>query len=472
VKYPVVKLMTAAMISAASLSAMASSNLLTGPQLTLGNVSSAQTLLSINSNPAAAQLVLNKKKSFRWSYVSGFALGVEFADIDNVLDEYNLLSDELDDIESFGGATEDDIVDIADQFNGFLTGLGDEPVLMFDAEVHAPGFPLVFRSELLKGVVSLDVLGSVSAGGRIIGDSIEAQLGDGGDFEASTNTALSVFYGTFASATLGYSHDFGNPFSALDDAQKLHLDRLKGRLLVGGSLNVYKATIAAQLEGLVVESDGDDDDDEAIDSILDISEANEADSTSIGLDLGVLWVAEHYQLGMTWRNINEPEFDFPDPSSNCAVRTGSDLANCELAMALETSRGIEFRDTFTMASQISVEAAMTSSNKHWVLASGFDLNEVESLSGNESQWLSASASYYSDSYWVPSARLGYRKNLVGSELSLAGVGLTLFGGVTLDLAVALESIDIGGDEDDEGELDEGDSVPRAAYLSLGFEHKF
>ena len=460
----------AAAMSAAPFSVVASPALLSGPQSTLGNVSSRQSLLSVNANPAAGQLVLHKKRKIRWSYVHGPVLGFELGDIDNVLDEYDLLSDELDVLDENDLSSEEEITALANQFDDFLLGLSSDPVLSVDGNVHAPGLPLVFRSEMLKGVIAIDFAYSLGAGAQLIGDTIEAvEDGDGG-FEADTNTALNVFLATVVTTSVGYSYDLGNPFSGTKDNEKWSFERLDGRLLVGGTLNLYNVTMATALEG-ILNVDEEDEDDDVSDSVLD-SDENEEDSTALGLDLGALWVADNYQVGMTWSNINEPDFDKPDPSSNCTAKTGSDFSNCVLATELEASGRIDFNGSFTMESQLSIEGALTHSNKHWVVASALDLNEVEGLSGGDHQWLSVSASYFSDSIWVPSARLGYRVNLAGSELSYAGFGLTLFGGVNLDLGVALESIDTGGDETEEGELDDGDSIPRSAYVSLGVEHRF
>lgn len=459
----------AAALGAASFSVIASPALLTGPQATLGGVSSPQTLLSVNVNPAAGQLVLQEKSSFRWSYLNGPALGFELADIDNVVDEYDLLSEEIDVLDAQNSITVGEVEALADQFDDFLLGLSDDPVFLMDAEIHLPGLPLVFRSESLKGVVSIDASVNASAGVQIIGDTIRAEI-SGTDVEVDTNTALRVFLGTLVTTSVGYSHDLGNPFGEVKSDDKFHLGDLQGRLLVGGKLNLYKVTLVSQIEGIL--NDDEEDEEDFSDSVFDSSEENEDESSNFGLDLGALWVADYYQVGMTWKNINEPDFDVPDPSSDCAARSGSDFANCVLAGELEAAGRVDFDSSFTMENQLTAEVAMTSQNKHWVLASAFDLNEVESISGNENQWLSLSASYFSDSGWIPSARLGFRQNLAGSELSFAGAGVTLFGGINVDVGMALESIDIDGEENEEGELDDGDSIPRALYISVGVEHKF
>ncbi|PCI42937.1 MAG: hypothetical protein COB51_12205, partial [Moraxellaceae bacterium] len=234
-KYRLGVAFAAAVMSAASISVVASPALLSGPQSTLGNVSSTQSLLSVNSNPAAGQLVLHKKKKMRWSYLHGPVLGVELGDIDNVLDEYDLLSDELDEFEDEDNTTQAQIEALAEQFDDFLLGLSDDPVLSVDANMHAPGLPLVFRSETLKGVIAIDLAYSLGAGAQLIGDNIEA-VNEGADgFAADTNTALNVFLGTVVTTSVGYSYDFGNPFSTMKNSEKWNLDRLDGRLLVGGT---------------------------------------------------------------------------------------------------------------------------------------------------------------------------------------------------------------------------------------------
>ena len=42
-----------------------------GAQLTLGKLSNQHSLNSVTHNPAAGELVLDKNKNYRWSYING-----------------------------------------------------------------------------------------------------------------------------------------------------------------------------------------------------------------------------------------------------------------------------------------------------------------------------------------------------------------------------------------------------------------
>src|SRR5690606_41687238 len=74
---------------------------------------------------------------------------------------------------------------------------------------------------------------------------------------------------------------------------------------------------------------------------------------------------------------------------------------------------------------------------------------------------SSDLTYFADSYLIPNARIGIRKNLAGSELTYLNLGTTLFGVANLDLGYSLDSTEI-----------DGSSTPRGLAISFGFEEKF
>lgn len=96
-----------------------------------------------------------------------------------------------------------------------------------------------------------------------------------------------------------------------------------------------------------------------------------------------------------------------------------------------------------------------------LLAASYELNEVADLVGDEYQWATVSTSYYSNSSFIPAVRLGYKKNMAGSELSYAMLGATLFKRLNLDLAYGLDTVEI-----------DGDKQPRSLYFSAGIESAF
>jgi hypothetical protein len=78
--------------------------------------------------------------------------------------------------------------------------------------------------------------------------------------------------------------------------------------------------------------------------------------------------------------------------------------------------------------------------------------------GDRFQWLTVSGGFSTDSWWIPSARIGYRQNLAGTELGYVSIGATLFKYVNIDIASALDTVKI-----------DGDKLPQGLMGSIGFE---
>jgi len=98
---------------------------------------------------------------------------------------------------------------------------------------------------------------------------------------------------------------------------------------------------------------------------------------------------------------------------------------------------------------------------NFLVSSSLELATYDDIVGTENQWFHVSTAYYPDSYWWPAARIGYQKNLAGQKLSSASLGFTFFGTMTLDLNMALEDVEA-----------DGESAPRSAGFSIGFQEKF
>jgi hypothetical protein len=78
--------------------------------------------------------------------------------------------------------------------------------------------------------------------------------------------------------------------------------------------------------------------------------------------------------------------------------------------------------------------------------------------GDRFQWLTMSMGFTTDSWWIPGGRIGYRKNLTGTELGYLGVGITAFRIVNFDIASALDTVSI-----------DGEKLPQGLMLSIGFQ---
>ena len=184
---------------------------------------------------------------------------------------------------------------------------------------------------------------------------------------------------------------------------------------------------------------------ELFDSIRD----NEfEDDQGFGLDLGVLWVGSGYRLGATVTNVNQPKFEYPSVDL-------STYSDSEIIRLLENDR------IYIKERQLKLEASFFSPNGRWTFNLGLDANDLEDPVGDEFQWFTASAGYATDSWWLPGVRFGYRENLVGTELSYLGVGVTAFRVVNIDLASAFDTVEIDGED-----------LPQGLLVSIGVDISF
>ncbi len=211
-----------------------------------------------------------------------------------------------------------------------------------------------------------------------------------------------------------------------------------GSLFFGARANIY----LKQLSRLSVRFGDITDSEELFEAIRD---ADFRTDEGLGLDLGVLWVADNYQLGAHVTNINEPEFRFPD-------------VNLE---PYSSERAIQFleRDAlYTLDRQLKLEASIFTDDRRWSAHLGYDVDPVTEPMGDRFQWLTLSGGFTTDSWWIPSARIGYRQNLAGTELGYVSIGATLFKYVNIDIASALDTVKI-----------DGQTLPQGLMGSIGVE---
>ena len=177
-----------------------------------------------------------------------------------------------------------------------------------------------------------------------------------------------------------------------------------------------------------------------------IDNADFENDQNVGVDLGALWVADNYQLGVQWTNINEPTFRYPEIDTS-------------RYRDLEVVRRIQEDQIFEMDSQLKIEASLFTTDRRWSAHIGFDADSATDPLGDEYQWATVSAAWTRpDSFWMPSLRAGWRQNLTGTELGYLSVGATLFRYVNIDLSSALETVRISGTE-----------VPQGVMGSIGFQ---
>ncbi len=316
--------------------------------------------------------------------------------------------------------------------------------MKIDVQFVAPLAPLLMRSDLLGGVLSMDLVGGVTAKVSVLDDDIEFI---DNDFE--TNIAAYIKSVQYTTLGLGYSRELDN--FVIDKVN----EHVAGRLLTGVRLNMYSLSLSKQVIGLLSIHE----DDELGDVIADDFDTNQVSTTDIGLDLGLIWEADNYHLGFTWRNINEPEFEFGAIGENCLSKENTSQSNCFTAQVFEAQGRISLNETHVMTSQATADVALNSENKRWRLAASYDLQPVRDPVGDEYQWTTASAAYVSSRFI--GVRVGVSQNQVGSALTMVNAGLSLFGNVNLDLRYSLDTIEV-----------DGTSAPRTFGFNLGFESSF
>jgi len=179
-----------------------------------------------------------------------------------------------------------------------------------------------------------------------------------------------------------------------------------------------------------------------------IRDADFRNDSGFGVDVGALWVAERYQLGASLTNINEPTFIYPDV----------DLSNYSNGNII--SRLLDDQ-SYTMERQLKLESSVFTPDRRWAVNFGVDANAVEDPMGDDFQWFTVSAGWTTNTAWLPNVRVGYRRNLAGSELDYLGVGVTAFKWFNIDLASEIHRIEL-----------DGDKLPRGVMLSLGFQLEF
>lgn len=179
-----------------------------------------------------------------------------------------------------------------------------------------------------------------------------------------------------------------------------------------------------------------------------LDDSNFKHTNSLGLDAGLVFTGNQYQLGATLTNINEPEFHYPSFKLD-------GFTNPTIISAIRSY------ELYTMERQLKLEAGYVTASGAWRLNAGVDANAVPDPMGDNYQWLSVGAAYVADSWWLPGARVGARHNLAGAELSYLTAGVTLFKILNVDLASTTETIKV-----------DGDTVPRGLIANVGVQVYF
>jgi hypothetical protein len=459
-----------------------------GANLTYGDVTHGQRVSSAMGNPAAAAANLDRfGEKATGGMAASVTAGLEYGNVQEIFDFIDMVA------EAFKPSDEDpgeppppgqdpgdkpgieigDIIDELDpDFVAMVQDVAKEVAVRAAllALMISEGYAKAFVSGDLPVVIGKEILGGAwTFGVNLSGTSKAYGIADPIEFDA--DAVLDELETRFA----GILIDKGVPIELLGDVEltitptgrvliALSNDSLmltkaattaefgvgysrrvwptaRGSLFLGGEGKFYQM----RLSRIDIRLGDITDSDEVFDAIR---RDDYRTDFGFGLDIGALWVSNIYQLGATLTNANEPEFLFP--------------AADESVYSDPTIIDLLRRDqSYTMERQIRLESSVFTPNRRWTLNMGLDANAVPDPMGDDFQWLSVSGGYSTESWWIPGVRVGYRKNLAGSELSYLGVGVTAFKVLNIDVASALDTVHISGM-----------NLPQGLMASIGFQINF
>ena len=165
----------------------------------------------------------------------------------------------------------------------------------------------------------------------------------------------------------------------------------------------------------------------------DIKDADFIYENGFDIDLGLVWAAPHYQLGASITSLIENSYDFPEIDRQ-RFRSRSIVQK------------LVRQEEYTMQRQLKLEAGIYTEQRHWSLNMELDANPVEDPMRDEYQWLTVTGGYAADSWWLPSVRVAYSRNLAGTKLAYVNAGVTVMKFINIDLATTLDTVTLDGDD--------------------------
>ncbi len=386
-------------------------------------------------------------------------------DAANLQEFFDEVDETLDDLEGYLI----DLDDFSADANSLIEDISEEAYAKLGVKAAFPLTPFAVRSDTLGGTFSIS--GGAALEARMIVESsgeafpqlpeeLRSDLdGDGiGDYtrfefdesgeddspviiytgddgkeheigiEPTDEAGVAVQGGVIRHAGLGFSRP-------LRHHDNLHVN-------AGVNLNYYYVSLVRA--GVLFDYEDDDLEDVAEDEF-----DNRKTSQDFGVDLGITAVTDYFSLGGVIRNINEPSFKYPDTSDSRFFQKNP-----------QARRG---GDEWTMERQYTLQGAVHTACRNWILSASGDLNSVTDSTGDQYQWLAAMGSYEPKTFlnWVPTPRLGVRHNLKGEELTYLSAGLSFFRIIHIDASTTLDRTSF-----------DGTKYPRGAELKLSAGWRF
>ncbi|RBO84949.1 conjugal transfer protein TraF [Marinomonas aquiplantarum] len=400
-----------------------------GSSFTLSSSPNKRALATALANPAAPFLMVNEQDddNFRFGILGPLSIGIEMGDVSDLGDRMEEIEDIIDN--STAGTAAGDVTRV----ENILNEVGDTAYVKTSVGMQVPLMPVIYKTDN-NGAFMLDASISSVAKANVLSSDVSV---DGGTGKLTTDASFQAQTAVDLALGLGYSQSMW--------------ENSHGMLVGGLKATMHNISMGRALVSLEDEST------DADDAISDAVDEDAVDSTGVGIDLGMVWVSNNYQVGVTFANINEPEFD------GVAIDTACGSESCDAAQSLQNAGKLDASGSkYVMEMQTTVDLALSTSGKQFTLGMSYDTNPVKDAVGDEYQWAAASLSYYGDSHFLPGLRVGYRQNMAGTELSYGSFGLTILKRLNLDVAVALDTVE---DED-------GDEMPRSVYFALGYDTAF
>jgi len=415
-----------------SLNANSTSSHLSGAY---GNSLSHFNLFATDHNPAMGSLMLKEDEFWRHSLIGGAAVSAEVGDVNNFVDDIDELIDILDDPDS----SDIPANEVLDRFNNVLEQAGEDGYILTGTEYSPPILPLFFRINRFDATVNIDLRFSTLINARILDAPLERV-----DETFTTASALYLKSGIERQISLNY-------------AQKMW-ERNESTLFLGAKIKFISTKLSKQTVGLET-LDGDN----IEDVIEDQYDKNVETTNNISLDIGAVWEAPHYRLGLTLFDVNSPKFDYGDIGLNCdQIQAPSDERDaCNIAAFFAIDRGeITTSETHTKHARLNTQATYKL-RKNWLVNASYDLAEYDNLAGLTQQNIHLSTHYNPNRWLFNGMRLAYNANVSEQGTSQLVFGVSVLNGLNLDLFYGLESVKVDDSE-----------APRSVGLALSITEQF
>jgi F plasmid transfer operon, TraF, protein len=410
-----------------------------GTALTSGPSVSEYSLPAGGFNPAMASFMVAEDEKWRVAYLPSITLNFEFGDVENFSDDLDELVDIIDDSSN---ATESVDATLT-RFNNLLPMMGKEGYLKNTTSVY---LPLFVKSDVLGGSLQAEISYLSQLSGRVLDDTLSFNSQND---TFTTNTSFYLKSGLQTAFSLGYSRPV---FERGSDAA------WAGKLFVGAKLSALKMDLNKQvfwLEGIQNE--------EVSDIARDEYDNKMTSSSGVTIDIGAVWDAERYRVGLSLSNLNKPEFAYNAVGVNCAQEVpGSTAAdNCYVAQHfVEIKPKLKAKEVHELT-PIATLAALYKISQKWQVTSSVDLASYNDMVGFDNQHFHLATSYETASAWGLAPRIGLTKNLAGEKLSSISAGITFFKVFNLDINYGQETTVV-----------DGDKVPRVLGVAFSFDEKF